>query len=130
MQLNNTQIYEIEKNLKENNTISNDDHLIVAEKGDYWSKFLIFNMQERGCYYFTNEKIIFAGGLGGAYIILNIPYKNIRNIKKCNVGLFIPCGILLTVYDENKQKEVKYRLSLLKRDNWIRFIEERGMNSN
>ncbi len=39
------------------------------------------------------------------------------------MSLFIPTGIKLTVFDE-KNKNKNYKLSLLKRDKWIKYIEE------
>lgn len=128
MNLLKEKVDEIEKNLKEGKLIDEDDSIIEVEKGDYWEKFLFFNMQTRGYYYFTKKSIIFIGGaLGNTQFVVN--YKNIKEIKKCNVAFFIPTAIKLTVYDEKKNKNKKYKLSLLKRDKWINFIEEQKKQS-
>ena len=113
---------ECEQYLKEGNLLDDNDKLLIVEKGDYWEKILFFNMQSRGYYYFTKKSIIFIGDLGATKF--KVSYKNIKEIKKCNVGLFIPTGIKLTVFDEKKNKDKSYKLSLLKRDKWIKYIEE------
>lgn len=118
---------EIENTLKEGNFINKNDSLELTEKGDYWEKFLLFRQQVRGYYYFTKEKIVFLGGLASS-TQLSISYKDIKNIKKCQVGLFVPCGILITAFNEKKNKDVKYKLSLLKRDKWIKYIEKKVSN--
>ena len=65
--------------------------------------------------------------MGGALssTLFNIRYKDIKEIKKCNVSLFIPSGIKITVFDEKKNKDKTYKLSILKRDMWIKFINDR-----
>ena len=113
---------ECEQYLKESNLLEDKDKLLIVEKGDYWEKILFFNMQSRGYYYFTEKCIIFIGDLGATKF--KVSYKNIKEIKKCNVGLFIPTGIKLTVFDEKKNKDKSYKLSLLERDKWIKYIEE------
>ena len=117
------ELKEIEETLKEGKLIDNDESVIKVEKGDYWEKFLIFNSQVRGYYYFTQKRIIFFGGLAGS-TQWNVKYKDIVDLKKCNVGLFIPTGIKLTYFNEKKNKNKSYKLSLLKRENWINFIKE------
>ena len=113
---------ECEQYLKEGNLLEDNDKLLIVEKGDYWEKILFFNMQSRGYFYFTKKCIIFIGDLGATKF--KAPYKSIKDIKKCNVGLFIPTGIKLTVFDEKKNKNKTYKMSLLKRDKWIKYIEE------
>lgn len=127
-ELTQEEIKAMNDNLKEALLMDNDDSVEIIEKGDYWEKLLCFSSQVRGIYYFTKKNIIFIGGLAGT-TNFSIYYKKIKDIKKCNVGLFIPCGVLITVYDENKNKDVKYKLSLLKRDKWIKFIEDRMKNN-
>lgn len=117
------ELKEIENSLKEADLIDNDDSLIITEKGDYWERFLFINLQTRGYYYFTKKAIVFIGGLSTTK--WSIKYKNIKSIKKCNVALFIPTSIKITAYDEKKNKDVTHKLSLLKRDKWIKFIEEK-----
>jgi len=65
---------------------------------DYWTNlggiFLI--SQVRGRYWFTNERIIFAGGFGKR---VEIEYYDIASVKKCCIGpliRFMPTGILVT----------------------------------
>lgn len=119
-----TEIMEIENSLREAKLMEIDDSLIITEKGDYWEKFFILRNQVRGYYYFTNKRIIFIGGFAGTTQWF-IPYKNINGLKKCSVGLFIPCGINVIFFDEVNNKEKVYKMSVLKREKWINFINER-----
>lgn len=113
---------EIEDSLKKRVLMDNNDSLIATEKGDCWERFLFINLQTRGYYYFTKKSLIFIGGLGGTEWA--IPYKNIQDIKKYFICFFIPTGIKISAYNK-KNKLKKYRLSLLKRNKWIDFIEQK-----
>ena len=124
MTLSKEKIEEIEKNLKEGKLIDDDDSVEIVEKGDYWEKFIFFNMQTRGFYYFTKKAIVFIGGaLGNTQFV--VKYENIKEIKKSNVSLFIPTAITITAFNKKKNKNKKYKLSLLKRDRWIEFIKQK-----
>jgi len=125
--MNNEEFIEIEKTLKKIPLIDSTDYLELVEKGDYWEKFLFINSQVRGYYYFTSKAICFIGGFAGS-TKWSIKYECIKSIKKCNVGLFLPYGIKIEAYDENKNKLVKYKLSLLKRNKWIEYIENKIKN--
>ena len=46
-------------------------------------------------------------------------------MKKCFVGPFIPTGIKLTVFDQQKGKNKKHKLSILGRKQWISYITEK-----
>lgn len=41
-------------------------------------------------------------GFGVTTVVL--PYRNVKEIKKCFVGPFIPTGVKVTVFDEKKEK--------------------------
>lgn len=88
-------------------------------QGDYWTLF----GQTRGNYFFTADKIIFVSGFGAEQIV--IPYSNIKAMKKCFVGPFIPTGIKITALNENG-KEKNYKLSVMKRNDWINFISQKS----
>lgn len=118
----NDELKEIENTLKEENLIDEDDFLEFTDKGDYWEKFLIFNNQIRGYYYYTNKAIIFIGGaLGSTKWIIR--YSDIKNISKAKIALFMPTGIKLVVFDKEKNKTKKYKMSVLKRDKWLEYIK-------
>ena len=115
---------EIEQSLIERKLMEPGDTLEITEKGDYWEKFLIFNSQTRGYYYFTKERLIFIGGVAGS-TFFSIKYINIKSINKCNISLFIPTGIKLEVFDEKKNKIKKYRMSVLNRSKWIEVLNSK-----
>ena len=52
-----------------------------------------------------------------------------KGMKKCNVAFFIPTGISITGYDEIKGKDVKHKLSFMKRQNWIDYIAQKANNT-
>lgn len=118
------ELKELEKSLKERKIIEHSDSIEAVEKGDYWERIFFFNTQTRGIYCFTKKAIVFMGGVMGVAQFA-IPYKDIKVIKKCNVGLLVPCGILIVAPDEKKRRDKKYKLSLLKRKTWIKLIEEK-----
>lgn len=89
---------------------------------DYWTNlggiFLI--SQIRGRYWFTNERIIFAGGFGK---LIEIDYFDIASVKKCFIGpliRFLPTGILVTT----KAGE-KHYLSILGRGKVLDLLESK-----
>lgn len=110
--------------LKDNNLIAQDEVLETAEKGDYYERLLCFYSQVRGAYYFTDRSVVFVGGFAGT-TNWAVRYADIRRIKKCSVGPFLPFGVKIFYYDENKDKERSYKLSLLNRDKWIKFLEDK-----
>lgn len=91
-------------------------------KGDYWhgGLGLAFQSQTHGIYFFTNKRILFkpTGLFTGTEMLFTLDYKEIESIKTCQVGIFIPTGILITMKDKKK-----YKLSLLKRNTWVEFIK-------
>lgn len=89
-------------------------------KGDYWERTLCFYSQKTGQYWFTNERIIFRGGFVAA---IDLPYKEIEAVKKCNVGpllQFLPTGVKVTMKDGKS-----YKLSVLGRKSIIELIESK-----
>lgn len=86
-----------------------------AIKGDYWEKGLLGYSQKRGYIWLTNERIHVEAGFTK---IIDIDLKDIVELKKCNISLFIPTGVDV-VTRENKT----YRLSILKREEQIQKIE-------
>lgn len=123
-ELTQKEINEIETALKEQDLIDKDDFLETTFKGDYWEKFLIFNSQVRGYYYFTKKSIVFIGGALGSTKWV-VPYESIKELKKCTIALFMPTGIKIEYYDETKNKLKKYKMSILKRDKWFEFIKDK-----
>lgn len=104
-----------EETLRTLELIGADESIEEHTKGDRWT----FASQISGNFFFTAEKIIFVSGFGGDQVA--IPYSNIKAMKKCFVGPFIPTGIKITALNE-KGKEKKYKFSVLKRNNWIEHI--------
>ncbi|MBQ9767085.1 MAG: PH domain-containing protein [Lachnospiraceae bacterium] len=87
---------------------------------DYWEKFLFTRSQVRGRYWFTNQRILF--GTWGM-IKVEIPYNKISAAVTCNVGLFIPTGIKLTMDDGTV-----HVLSVTKRSENLDFIKAKMLH--
>ena len=105
--------------LREREVMKEGDAIVEYVKGDYYSLG-----QNRGRYFFTNESLIFVGGFGVTIAVL--PYRNIKEIKKCFVGPFIPTGVKVTVFDEKKGKNKKHKLSLLGRKKWMEYLSKQS----
>ncbi len=97
--------------------------------GDYWGEmeFLgLLEKQKSGKFWFTNERILFSTGAFGIYskpfFIIN--YSDIESIEKCNIGpsfiKFIPTGIQINMKDGKK-----YKISVLKREKYMEFINNK-----
>lgn len=108
-----------EETLKSYNLIKEGETIEEHTKGDYYTFF----EQKRGNYFFTKDAVIFVSGYGVNNVVM--PYKNMKEMKKCFVGPFIPTGIKLSVVDE-KGKIKKHKLSVMKRGNWMEYIAKRA----
>lgn len=117
MSVNAKEKNEWEKALREMELLKEGDSIVEIVKGDYYSLG-----QNRGSYFFTNESLIFVSGFGATTAVL--PYRNVKEIKKCFVGPFIPTGVKVTVFDEKKGKDKKHKLSLLGRKKWMDYLSK------
>lgn len=89
---------------------------------DYWKALfgVIQISQVRGRYWFTNERVIFAGGFATK---VEIEYSEIASVKKCFIGpiiRFMPFGILVTT----KTGE-KHYFSILNRKKALEVLESK-----
>ena len=99
------------------------ENLVEHTAGDFW-EFLF--SQVRGNFFFTEKTMIFVGGMLGS-TNWAVPYEKITEIKKCNVGGLIPImptGIKI-FYTDEKGKSGKKICSVLKRNNWIDFLNSK-----
>ena len=119
---------EWEKSLREAELISATDTIQDTTKGDLWD----FGSQIRGTYFFTAERLVFVGGLGGS-ANFSAPYNKITELKLCNVGgliPIIPTGIRV-VYTDQNGKNVKKKCSIMKRKDWLALLREKtGIAAN
>ena len=114
---------EWEKSLRDTALIGPIDTIQEHTQGDLWE----FGSQTRGNYFFSTEKFVFVGGLGGL-TNFSVPYKNIKELKLCNIGgliPIIPTGIKVTYTDENG-KNVKKKCSVMKRKDWLAYLQEKS----
>lgn len=122
MKLSEQKKTEWEKTLRETTLIGPADTIVEHTEGDLWEFF----SQTRGNYFFTTEKFVFVGGLGGLHFF-STPYSKITELKLCNVGgliPFLPTGIKVT-YTDNDGKIRKKKCSVLKRKEWLAYLQEK-----
>ena len=109
--------------LKELGYLSEDDNLVEHTAGDLWEMIVT---KTSGNFFFTEKNLIFIGGmLGGSNTC--VPYDKITGITKCNVGgliPFMPTGIKVT-YTNDKGNQAKMVCSVMKRTDWIEFLNSR-----
>ncbi len=115
---------EREKTLREAALIGPMDTIQEHTKGDFWD----LTSQISGNFFFTTEKFVFvSGGLIGK-VSFSIPYSKITELKLCNIGgliPLIPTGIKVT-YTEENGKSVKKKCSVMKRKQWISYLQEKS----
>lgn len=121
MNLSEEKIKELEQTFKEMDFMGADDYIEESTKGDYYPSF---SNQVRGRYYFTHERIIFAGGFGVHNF--SVKYSDICAIKKSFVGPFLPFGITITVKNNENDSTQKHKLSLLSRSKWLELISTKS----
>lgn len=114
-----SELKEIKEGLIKMNLMDETDEIEQDVAGDFYRG----TKQVRGHYYFTKERVAFVSGWGLEFF--GFRYVNIREIKKSNISLFMPFGVTVTVED-NFGKMRKYKLSLLKRDQWIALLSEKS----
>lgn len=110
-----------EGKLRDSGMIGLIDTIQEYTKGDIWDP-----QQISGEFFFTTEKLVFqSGGLIGR-VAFSIPYNKITGLKLCNVGFipFLPTGIKVT-YTEEDGKTRKKKLSVLKRKQWLAYLQEK-----
>lgn len=116
-----------ESKLRDSGMIGLTDTIQEHTKGDLWDPGQI-----SGDFFFTTEKFVYvSGGLIGK-VSFSIPYNKITGLKLCNIGFipFLPTGIRVTYTDEDG-KTVKKKCSVMKRKEWLAYLQEKtGVSSN
>ncbi|MDE7320219.1 MAG: hypothetical protein K2N46_10905 [Lachnospiraceae bacterium] len=105
----------------------------VMEKGDTLIDFfqasyvehLIgkFGSWKQGWAYFTEKRLIVFTGLLEENLI--IPYDRIRGLGKCSQSL-LPIGIEITYEHPETGKTVSSKVSMMKRDRWLKYLSEKS----
>ena len=99
------------------------EKIIEEIRADYWENLLFMLSQKRGRFVFTNQRVHIRAGL---VTIIDLEYKDMIGVKKCNVGgmiRIIPTGILVKMRDGKK-----HYLSVLKRNKYIELLEQNVTN--
>lgn len=113
-----------EKNLLELGLMETGDKLVDFFQTSYVDKVLPgFGQWKQGWGYFTEERFICMTGFLTDNIV--VPYGSIKKLEKCS-QFFFPMGIAITYDDPVKGKEVKCKVSMMKRDKWIDFMSKKA----
>lgn len=122
MALDEKKLAEWTNTLKELKLMDDTDEIIDHSYADYWEKLvLIANNQVKGNMFLTKERFVFCSGFGTTN--LSFLYSDIQNVSPCKIGPAIPTGILFEVNDEKSGKIKKYKISVMKRQEWIDKIQ-------
>lgn len=120
MKLNEQKKAEWEEALKKLNLIGADDVIEEHVQGDFWS----FSGRTVGNYFFTRDKFVFHGGILGVDDF-SIRYSDIKELKLINIRFIMPTGILVIAQNPENGKLKKYKLSVMKRKDWLAYLQSR-----
>lgn len=115
-----------EKTLRDSGLIGPIDTIQEHTKGDLWDPGQI-----QGDFFFTTEKFAYVS-VGLIKVSFSIPYNKITGLKLCGIGFIplLPTGIKVTYTDE-EGKTKKKKCSVLKRKQWLAYLQEKtGISSN
>lgn len=103
--------------------MSPDDNIVDGLNASY-AEMLNSKMGtwKQGWIFFTETSIVYPTGLLDENIV--IPYCNIRQIGTC-MQMFLPLGITVTHENPETGKVVTNRFSMMGRDKWIAFLNEK-----
>lgn len=110
------------QNLVEAGLMEQDDTLVDYLQASYVQKVGKLGQWKQGWAYFTETRLICITGPLDDNIV--IPYRSIRKIGKRSQGLF-PMGIEIA-YETPEGNLTADKLSMTKRDKWIKFLEEKS----
>ena len=109
--------------LVELGVMQQEDTLIDFLQANYVEQLIgKFGQWKQGWAYFTQQRLIIITGVLEDNIV--IPYESIRNLGKSNQGLF-PIGITIT-YESANGTPATAKISLMKRNKWIAFLQEKS----
>ena len=118
-----TKLDKQKKNLVELGVMEESDTLIEFFQASYIERLIgKWGQWKKGWAYFTEKRLIVTTGLLEKNIV--IPYENIRSLEKCSQS-FMPIGIAITYEDKENGEIITDKISMMKRDKWMAFMEER-----
>ena len=118
-----TKLDKQKKNLVKLGVMEESDTLIDFLQANYIERLIgKLGQWKKGWAYFTEERLIVTTGLLEENIV--IPYKNIQKLEKCS-QTFMPIGIAITYENKESGESITDKISMMKRDKWMAFMEER-----
>lgn len=122
--MSNSKLEKQKKNLVEMGVMNEEDMLVDFLQASYVERLIgKVGKWKQGWAYFTEERLIVLTGLLDDNIV--IPYKSIKELEKCSQGL-MPMGITITYEDMKTGDIVTDKVSMMKRDKWMKFMAEKA----
>ena len=119
-----TKLEKQQNRLLELGVMEKEDRLVDFLQASYVERLVgNFGNWKQGWAYFTERRLIVFTGLLEDDIV--IPYENIRELKKCT-QFFLTIGISITYEHRENGKTVTDRISMMKRDKWLKFLSEKS----
>lgn len=113
-----------QKNLVEMGVMEPEDTLIDFLQASYVARLVgQIGKWKQGWAYFTEKRLIVTTGLLDNNIV--IPYENIRALGKCSQSL-MPIGIVITYEDIKTGETVTDKVSMMKREKWLKLMSEKS----
>lgn len=111
------------KNLVKIGVMEESDAVIDFFQAGYVERLVgKWGQWKKGWAYFTEERLIIITGLLEENVV--IPYRNIKSLEKCSQSI-VPIGIAITYEDMKSGEVVTDKVSMMKRDQWMAFLDER-----
>ena len=113
-----------QRKLLELGVMEKEDTLIDFFQASYVERLIgKFGSWKQGWAYFTEKRLIVFTGLLEENLI--IPYDRIRGLGKCSQSL-LPIGSDITYEHPETGKTVRDKISMMKRDKWLKFLSEKS----
>jgi len=113
-----------QRKLLELGVMEKEDTLIDFFQASYVERLIgNFGSWKQGWAYFTEKRLILFTGLLEDNLI--IPYNRILRLKRCTQSM-LPIGIEITYEHPETGKTVSDKISMMKRDKWLKFLSEKS----
>ena len=101
--------------------LSPDEELFGSSSINYAEKLVgkFAVWKQGGVVIFTDKQVILSKGISSEYIY--IPYDCIKEVEKCNQGIF-PMGLVITYEDKENKEIITEKISLANRKKWLKIL--------
>lgn len=112
------------QNLVESGYMGDHETMLDVIQTNLLNKEFMGKRWKQGWGYYTDEQlIVITSGLSSVEVC--IPYKNIKNMKKCN-QFFLPLGINISYMDPKNEEIIAVTISTSKRQKYLDILESKS----